>query len=81
MVGTLLEAYLAAAIISAIVVFIVSGRVGEERRPTPERIGLSSAAGAIWPVILLGLVELSSVAVYAKVYEHDDEDPRVEVLV
>jgi hypothetical protein len=77
---TVLIAYSAVAIVAAAVVFGVSARLGDERRPTGERIGLSLAAGAVWPVILLGLAELSSFAMYAKVRERDDEEARVDVL-
>ena len=81
MVSTVLLAYAAVAIVMAIVAFIVSARLGDERRPTVERIGLSLAAGAVWPVILLGLAELGSFAMYAKVHEHDDDEARIDVLV
>jgi hypothetical protein len=80
-VQTLLIAYAAIAIVAAVIVFAVSARLGDERRPTGERIGLSLAAGLVWPVILLGLAELTSVAMYAKVHESDDEKARVDVLV
>jgi heme/copper-type cytochrome/quinol oxidase subunit 2 len=81
MVGALLTAYAVVAIIAAIIVFIASARLGDERRPALERIALSLAAGFVWPVILLGLAEVSSFAMYAKVHEHDDDTARVEVLV
>ena len=42
---------------------------------------MSFVAGAVWPVILLGLVELSSFAVYAKAHADDEDRERVEVLV
>jgi hypothetical protein len=77
---TILIAYSAVAVMAAAVVFAVSARLGDERRPTGERIGLSLAAGAVWPVILLGLAELSSFAMYAKVHERDDEEARIDVL-
>lgn len=69
------------------------GRHGRGRRLHPERetrrrrllagerSGLSLAAGMVWPVILLGVVEIGSFAIYAKFHERDDEDPRVEVPV
>jgi hypothetical protein len=78
---TLLIAYAAIAIVAAIIVFAVSARLGDEPRPTGELIGLSLAAGVVWPVILLGLVELSSFAMYAKVHENDEEKSRIDVLV
>jgi hypothetical protein len=68
------------AILAAVAAFIASARLGVERPPATERIGLSLAAGAVWPVILLGVAELSSFALYAKVHEHDDDGLRVHVL-
>ncbi len=80
MAATLLFAYLAVALVVAVVAFFASARLGEERRPTGERLVLSLAAGLVWPVILLGLAEVSSFAVYAKVHEHDGHDASIEVL-
>ena len=77
----LLIAYTVMVVVSALVVFVLSARVGDERRPAAQRIGLSLVAGAVWPVILLGVVELSSFAMYAKAHEHDEDQERVEVLV
>ncbi|KAA0097597.1 hypothetical protein CIW49_17220 [Mycolicibacterium sp. P1-18] len=81
MVETLLIGYTAVALIAAVVVFVASARLGDERRPTPQRFGLSLAAGAVWPVILLGLAEFSSFAMYAKAHQHDDDADRVLVKV
>ena len=78
---TLAVAYGALAIIAAVVVFVLSARLGDERRPTGQRVGLSLAAGVVWPVIVLGVAEVSSFAVYAKVHEHDDEEAGVLVVV
>jgi cation transporter-like permease len=81
MTGTLFAAYTVVAVVAALAAFIASARLGVERPPASERIGLSLAAGAVWPVILLGVAELSSFALYAKVHEHDDDEMRVDVLV
>lgn len=81
MAVTLLIGYTAVALVAAVVVFIASARLGDERRPTPERFGLSLAAGAVWPVILLGLAEFSSFAMYAKAHQRDEETERVLVKV
>lgn len=81
MADTLLTAYLSCALITSTIVFIASMRLGDERRPALERTSLSLAAGAVWPVMLIGVVEISSFAAYAKVHEHDDEPTRVDVLV
>lgn len=73
MAWTLTIAYLTVAIVAAVIVFVAGDRLGDERRPIGQRTGLSLAAGLVWPVILLGLAEYSSIAVYAKVHEHDDD--------
>ena len=78
-VTTLFVAYTAVAVLAAVAAFIASARLGVERPPASERVGLSLAAGAVWPVILLGMAELSSFALYAKVHEHADDDLRVNV--
>ena len=70
MASTVLFAYVVGAVVVAVVAFIASTRLVGERGPTAERIGLSLAAGAVWPMILLGLAELGSFAMYAKTHEH-----------
>lgn len=80
MLQTVLIAYAAVALVAAVVVFVVSARLGDEPRPAGQRIGLSLAAGVVWPVILLGIAEFSSFAMYAKVHEHDDDEERVLVV-
>ena len=81
MVVTLLVGYTAVALVAAVVVFVASARLGDEPRPWPERLGLSLAAGAVWPVLLLGLAEYGSFAMYAKAHEHDEDADRVLVKV
>ena len=80
MAWTLLFAYLAVAFVVAVAASFASARLGDERRPTGERFVLSLAAGLVWPVLLLGLAEVSSVAMYAKVHEHDGDGASIEVL-
>jgi hypothetical protein len=81
MAWTLTLAYAAVALVAAVVVFVVSARLGEERRPVLQRVVLSLAAGVVWPVILLGVAEVSSFAMYAKAHEHDDEEERMLIVV
>ena len=45
------------------------------------RAPLSLVAGLMWPLLLIGLVEFTSFAAYAKVHENDDVDQGVAVLV
>lgn len=70
--------YLASAAVSAVLVYVASERVGDARRPGTHRISLSLIAGMLWPVLLLGLVELGSAAAYAKTHEH--HVPGLEVM-
>ena len=81
MVETLLYGYAAVALVAAVVVFVASARLGDEPRPGPQRVGLSLAAGAVWPVVLLGLVEYGSFAMYARAHKHDQDADRVLVKV
>jgi hypothetical protein len=41
----------------------------------------SVLAGALWPLLLLGMVELSSVAAYTTLVKADPEDYASEVVV
>lgn len=59
--------YVASAIVTAVVVFVASKWVGDERRPATHRVSLSVAAGVVWPLLLLGVFELSSYVLYTKV--------------
>jgi len=62
--------YVASAIVTAVVVFLASKCVGDELRPATHRVSLSVAAGVVWPVLLLGMFELSSFVLYTKVAQH-----------
>jgi hypothetical protein len=65
-------AYTVVAMAAAIIAFVMSVRAGDKRVGAVERAGLSVAAGLIWPVMLLGVVELTSVAAYGKVHGYTD---------
>ncbi|MCT7661729.1 hypothetical protein N4S67_25345 [Mycobacterium sp. CPCC 205710] len=40
--------------------------LSDRRAPAPHPLIMSIVAGAVWPLLLVGLVELSSVMVYTK---------------
>lgn len=80
MAWIILTSYIAVALVAAVAVFVLSNRLDDERRPATHRVAWSLAAGVVWPVMLLGLAELSSVAAYAKVHE-DEHEEGVAVLV
>ncbi len=48
-------------------VYAASRRSNDGQSQAPNPLGVSLFAGAVWPLLLVGLVELSSVIVYAKV--------------
>ncbi len=76
---TFFVAYLIVAIATTVVLFVVSERLGDEHRPTLQRLVLSTAPGVVWPVTLLGVVQLVSLAACAKASERDDESERMAV--
>jgi hypothetical protein len=63
--------YLASAIVTTAVVFVASKWVGDELRPATHMASVSVAAGLVWPLLLLGMLELSAVLTDAKVRQHD----------
>ena len=75
---TVLTIYGAIALLSAVGVYIVSRRMGDARRPATHPLILSVLAGALWPLLLIGLVEFGSFAAYVKMHRDHDEDIRVE---
>jgi hypothetical protein len=63
---TLLIIYAAVALVSAVTVYILSRRLGDELRPSTHRVILSLLAGVAWPLLLFGLVEFGVFAAYTK---------------
>lgn len=63
----LLSAYLIGAVVTATGALVVAESLGDGRMPRPRRRGsLAVLAGALWPVLLIGLVQLAAVAAVAK---------------
>jgi hypothetical protein len=54
-------------VLAGIGVYVAGRRFGDRRSPTPHPLWVSLFAGAIWPLMIVGLVEISSVIVYTKV--------------
>jgi len=67
MVGTLLVVYFAGWIIASFAAFAAGKRLADRHEPAVHPLLLSVAAGAVWPLLVVGLVELSSVMVFTKV--------------
>jgi hypothetical protein len=68
----MLASYGAIALIIAVGVYIVSRRLGDDRRPSARPVVLSVLAGALWPLLLIGLLELGCVAAYVKAHKSAD---------
>lgn len=50
--------------LTTIITFVATRRLGDRTRPVMDIFLVSVLAGAVWPFLLLGVVELSSVAAY-----------------
>ena len=65
MLWTCVMVYLAGWIVASAGVFAAGNRLCEPGMPPSYRLILSVAAGSIWPMLVVGAVELSSMAVYS----------------
>lgn len=63
----LIVAYFVGWIVAALGLYAAGKRMSDERAPSLHPLPLSVAAGAVWPLLVVGLVELSSVVVFTKV--------------
>jgi hypothetical protein len=64
-VTTCVWIYLATWAVTTLITFVASRRLGD-RTATPFSVFcVSIVAGAVWPVLLIGAVELSSLAAYS----------------
>lgn len=73
--------YAASAVITTALVFLMSNRFSDRNRSASVRLGLSVAAGLLWPLVIIGLIQFGSFVAYAKVAETDDAAYRTEVNV
>jgi hypothetical protein len=70
---TLVTIYAVIALVSAVGVYVVSRRLGDDGRPPAHRLILSLLAGAVWPLLLVGLVEFGFFAAYARLRKSHGE--------
>ena len=75
--------YVAASAVTTAMTFVASRRLGDRSQPAlvMDAVFVSVLAGALWPLLLLGVVELSSVAAYTTLVKADAEDYANEVVV
>ena len=67
MLNELVVIYLAGWVIASVALFAASRRFSETDCPAVHPLGVSLIAGAAWPLLVVGLVEMSSVVVFTKV--------------
>lgn len=65
MLGMLVTIYLGGWLVATTVVFVAGNRLCEPGLPVSYRFALSVVAGFIWPLLLIGAVEYTSVAMYS----------------
>jgi hypothetical protein len=66
-VGTLLVIYFVGWVVASFALYAAGKRLTETHSRAVHPVIISVAAGAVWPLLVIGLVELSSVVVLTKV--------------
>jgi hypothetical protein len=66
--------------VTTVIVLLASRRLMDERRPATHRLSLALIAGLLWPLLLIGLVEFSSVMLYSKTRKTDNGEAGISVL-
>lgn len=69
-VQTAVIAYLIGWVVGTAAVYAASRRLNDPRNPAPHALVLSAAAGALWPLLLLGAVEFSSLMACSSAAAH-----------
>jgi len=67
MLNELVVIYLAGWVMASVALLAASKRYSDGHSPAVHPLGVSLIAGAAWPLLVVGLVELSSVVVLTKV--------------
>ena len=63
----LLGFYLFGWLLVSVVLYAAGRRFADDGSPARHALWISFVGGAVWPLVLIGMVELSSVVVYTKV--------------
>jgi hypothetical protein len=64
--------YLGGWVIAALALYAAGRRFAFELDPGPHPVVVSILAGAVWPLLIIGLAELSSIAVATKVHPKEE---------
>ena len=66
MITQVIVIYLGGWIVASLGLYVAGRRLSDEHVPALNQLAVSVAAGAAWPLLVVGLVELSSVVVFTK---------------
>jgi hypothetical protein len=69
--------YLSGWLVGAIAAYTAARHLHDRCEPSPHPLYVSVVAGALWPLLLVGLVELSSVVVLTKA--HSKAEPGISI--
>lgn len=75
MVQAAVTIYLIGWVVGTIGVYLASRRLNDRRDPATHQLLLSAVAGALWPLLLLGTVEFSSLAACSSAASHLASEP------
>ncbi|WP_304111751.1 hypothetical protein [Mycolicibacterium bacteremicum] len=75
MVEMTVVAYLIGWVVSTAIIYGASRRLNDQNSPAPHGLVLSAVAATLWPLLLLGAVEFSSVAVASSAANHLKSEP------
>lgn len=75
----LLGLYFCGWFVVSLGLYAAGRRFAEAESPAPRPLWVSFFGGALWPLVLIGVVEMSSVVVYTKV--QNKPGPGVGILV
>ena len=68
MLWTMTLVYVASAFVTTVILLDATRPLVDARSPATHRLGLAIAAGLVWPVMLLALVEFGGVIALSKVH-------------
>jgi hypothetical protein len=77
---TPLTIYAAIALVSVVIAYLMSRQIGDTRRPPTHRLFFSLLAATVWPLLLVGLVEFTIFAVYARRRGSGDQGAGTDAL-
>ena len=80
MLWTLTVTYVVCAMVTTPLVLVASRPLVDPLRPATNRFSLAVVAGLMWPLLLLGLVELSSVVMLSKALAPDRRETGIAIL-